>query len=246
MNSCSANIVVFADIFDAATKVTTPIALVAFAIAAFLVWRMSRQKHETARLNALPEDERSQQVDELLTRYGIGGSDLTRAQRFELIREEMRKRFKLKTVTLAVLAFVFVLCVYAWTQDGTNDKPGNGDVHTPGPTAEQLRLDLARAKSLFLEKDFVAARDLLKSHLEHRDADDPERKEVIDAKAACEKMIEALAIADKYGRGKEWEDEDADRFSELTSRANDMYPYYDGPDQRIRDPRPTDHPPKGQ
>ena len=104
------SVFILADVFETATKVSTPLALLAFAIAAWLVWQITRTRQETKRLELLPDDERAQQVDEFLTRFGIDGGNLTREQKFKLIREEMRKRFALRLYSSVAVLIAFVVC----------------------------------------------------------------------------------------------------------------------------------------
>jgi hypothetical protein len=54
--------------------------------------------------------ERAQQVDEFLTRYGLDATNLTREQRFTLIREEMNRRFSLKRFYLITVVSACVIC----------------------------------------------------------------------------------------------------------------------------------------
>ncbi|QDT94851.1 hypothetical protein [Gimesia aquarii] len=104
--------VLLSNVFEYAAKISTPIGVLAFAIAAWLTWQIVKGKQEERKLKASPEEKRSQLVDELLTRYKITGEDLSGAQRFKLIREEMQKRFAYRVLSLVILAITFVVCLF--------------------------------------------------------------------------------------------------------------------------------------
>src|SRR4051812_37696005 len=86
-----------AELLRVVANVATPLALLGvgavLAAAAYRHWLKSRHKQ----LAQLPEQERAQAVDQMLTRYKISGADLTKEQRFHLINKEMdRKEEKAK------------------------------------------------------------------------------------------------------------------------------------------------------
>ncbi|MEZ6059062.1 MAG: hypothetical protein R3C19_01740 [Planctomycetaceae bacterium] len=115
-------------ILQTAAGVATPLALLGLVVALCYFAYTRKLKHAESQLNALPEDQRATAIDEYLTRYGIQGKDLTRADRFQLIREEMRKRHQRSTTILIVAAAVFVMCfglaVFAYLSDSKPDTAG--------------------------------------------------------------------------------------------------------------------------
>ncbi len=102
---------ILSSVFDIGAGITSALGLLGFAVAAWLVWSTTRSRQETKRLEMLPEEDRVKIVDEMLTRYGIDARNLTREQKFQLIREEMHKRDATKRLTLIVIAVSCLLCL---------------------------------------------------------------------------------------------------------------------------------------
>jgi hypothetical protein len=111
------------DLIDAALKVTTPLAFLSLIAALAYMGYARRLKHQDAKLDKLPEAQRAKATDEFLTRYGIDGKDLTKADRVTLIRDELDKRYR-RSRELAILTTVaFVICfgvaVFAFLKQGS-------------------------------------------------------------------------------------------------------------------------------
>ena len=93
-----------------ASSIGTPLALVGFLLAltfyAYLRWLGSQEK----KLEMLPADERSKAEDRYLTRYKIDGGNLTRDQKYQLIRHEMVKGDRFNRFWCVTVAVVFLIC----------------------------------------------------------------------------------------------------------------------------------------
>lgn len=68
-------------------------------------------KHRENQLEKLPEDQRARAIDDLATRYGVEGSNLTKEQRHDLIRRDQDN--KLTRFRLVAIVFVFVVSLVA-------------------------------------------------------------------------------------------------------------------------------------
>src|SRR5690348_9446466 len=107
-----------AELLRIGANVATPLGL-AGLVAVLLLWAYrSRLNHEHRQLGQLPEAERAQAVDRMLTRYKVSGADLTKEQRYNLIckeieREDGRARRNLYAAVAVVLLTV-VIVVFAY------------------------------------------------------------------------------------------------------------------------------------
>jgi hypothetical protein len=126
------------EVLRVAAGVTTPVGLLAVlaALAYFAYFR--RLKHQEAVLRALPEAQRATAVDHFLTRYKLDASNLTPAQKYDLLLGEMEKRYRLTRLLVLAGAGVFVVCfvttAYAYLQpnpDSLHDSPGNDNKAAP-------------------------------------------------------------------------------------------------------------------
>src|SRR5690242_5973928 len=118
------------DVLRIAAGVATPLSLLGLiaALAYFIYSR--RLKHREAIIKLLPEEDRAKEVDELLSRYGLDAKNLTREQKYQLLLDEMSKRYKLAQLKLIASACVFIICfsvaAYAFVRLGGSTAPSLG------------------------------------------------------------------------------------------------------------------------
>lgn len=101
------------DALEAATRVATPLALLAFlAVLGYLAYAR-HLKYQEKKLEALPPDQVAIRTDEYLTRYGIDGKKLPIADKLALIKDEMDKRHRRLLGYAMLAAVVFIFC-FGW------------------------------------------------------------------------------------------------------------------------------------
>jgi len=117
-------------------KISTAIGLVGFVVACIFGYNAYRLHLETVQLEQLPEEQRAQQIDEYLTRYGLSGEDFSTAQKFQLIEREMDQRFWMRIIYVGVGAVVFLVALVVVRREGKKAPPGE----TPGlkPSEKQV------------------------------------------------------------------------------------------------------------
>jgi hypothetical protein len=105
-------------LFQTAGGISTLIGLLAFVAAAVLVWQLNNTREKNKQLSLLPKEQRAQVVDDWLTRYGVDAKNMPEKKKFELIQEEMKRRYNLKVTYLVVLTVAAVICfaIAAWIQ----------------------------------------------------------------------------------------------------------------------------------
>ncbi|GEM_PF-3992851 len=97
-------------VVEIAVSVATPLALLGLLLALVFYAYLRRLRHAEKQLELLPPDKRAASVDEFLTRYNIDGGNLTREQKFELIKEEMERRYRGARIKILVAAATFAVC----------------------------------------------------------------------------------------------------------------------------------------
>src|SRR5262245_28228305 len=118
-----------ADVLRIAATVATPLSLLGLLAALGYYIYSRRLKHEEKSLGTLPLEERVRIVDQRLSRYGIDGSNFTRAHKALLILDEMEKRYRFARLCTILFAVVFVLCfgiaslAFIWTPRPDDQHP---------------------------------------------------------------------------------------------------------------------------
>ena len=116
-----------AQVLQYATSVGTPLALLGlFAALAFYAY--SRHlKHDEKKLESLPSSERAAAIDRYLSRYNIGGENLSAAAKERLILREMENNYNIAQTRARISAGVFVICflaaVFTYIFRPTDDPP---------------------------------------------------------------------------------------------------------------------------
>jgi hypothetical protein len=98
-----------------ATTVGTPIALGAVTLVLAYFAYVRTLRHREKQLEAIPPPQRAKLEDETLTRYGVSGEKLTKAQVYELLQQEMRYAARRDTLRWVVVPGVVLIAIITVT-----------------------------------------------------------------------------------------------------------------------------------
>jgi hypothetical protein len=100
------------DLLRVGATVATPLGLIGFVVAVLALLYQRQLRHQEEQLKALPPEQRAQSVDRFLSRYGLDAGNLTREQKFQLLQQELEKRFRTVQFGMVASAVTFVACVF--------------------------------------------------------------------------------------------------------------------------------------
>jgi hypothetical protein len=120
-----------------AARVATPLGLIGIAIVAVLYGYCRYLMYQERKLQSLPEEERAKSVDTWLRRLGLEIANLTRAQKFTLVQDELEKRHQRSIARIRVAAGVIVGCfglaVFGYVVAVTRSGPKNESPYDDTP-----------------------------------------------------------------------------------------------------------------
>ncbi|MDH5365699.1 MAG: hypothetical protein OEW67_01835 [Cyclobacteriaceae bacterium] len=90
-------------------KITTPLALIAYAIGAFIYYRINKTNSDKEKLLKVPEGDQAKLITTLEDKYFLSDDNLTRSQKFELLKETLTLKSKHKTKLLYLYGFMGIL-----------------------------------------------------------------------------------------------------------------------------------------
>jgi len=97
-------------VFEAATRVATPLAAFAFLATLAVFWHLRVAGRRSTEIASVPEADRAHLVDESLVKYGLRADGLTKAQRYDLLKDELARRFGRSRLYAILGAVVTVIC----------------------------------------------------------------------------------------------------------------------------------------
>ncbi len=104
-------------------KITTPLALIAYGIGAFVYYRINKTNSDREKLLKVPEGEQAKLIASLEEKYLLSNDNLTRSQKFELIKETLTLKSKHKSKLLYLYGFMAILLtiisVFGLSQSGS-------------------------------------------------------------------------------------------------------------------------------
>jgi len=136
-------------LWSTATQVGTPLALAAFVVAVVGWILHTRVKERTRRIESAPPEERAALVEATLSTYRIKQDNLTREQKFELLKGELSAREKRTLYVLVLAGFVaLLLAIVILAQvlvgdSGSTVLPGRGPSSPPAGVIRAVDLEKA-------------------------------------------------------------------------------------------------------
>lgn len=152
-----------AQFLSTAAGVSTALGFLGLVAALIFLGYALRLKRQQKRQETLPPDERAALEQDLAVQFGLRVEDSTPDQRYELVRDELRRRFQFRLALAILFAVVFITCFAiavfgppsgaggAGTQPTKSEDPRAADTwpsKVDSPPAKKrpvLRVSLARA-----------------------------------------------------------------------------------------------------
>jgi hypothetical protein len=113
------------EVLKIGAAIATPLGFLGFVAALVYYIRARQLKHKESLVEQLSQEDRAHFLDESLTRYNIDASNATREEKFQLIRDEMDKRYRLAILYTVVSAIVFIVCFALAVYTFASTQPGN-------------------------------------------------------------------------------------------------------------------------